>query len=544
MKTLNFTKFISSIKKSYFVIATLAVAMGVSVGIAHAEFYPNRTPYDYNVPCDAASTNKYTRCGSLTGPVFNSFINTPSYGDERAFVDARRTDQTASGSYKNVLSDVKQGSKEVIVRMYVHNNANQSTNASGTGVARNTTVRIDLPSAQASSLRARGYISASNATPNLVEDTVDFTSGEAFKVSYIPGSATLVNNQGFKNGTKLSDSIVSTGALIGSNALDGTLPGCFEYEGIVEIRVKVTPAPKPAVTFTKQVNNATADGWMKNVTVKPGDKLKWLLSFKDTGNTELTNVRISDQLPPHVQLVPGSVRYIDAAQNVVQSDTGLFGTGGINFNKWAPNGGFYVRFETTVKSDFPTCTVNIRNIAYNNTDQTPQGQDTADVTITKPNCTPPTTQTPAYTCEKLTVTPQGNNKYVFNTAYTATNGAVFSNVEYAVTVDNKALDLLTATTGNNTEYTLLSGTNYTVKATPYFTVDGKKVAASASSACTVSFTKSAPPTTPIVPVTPVAIVAQPTKLVNTGAGSVAAMFALVSVAGTFAYRFYLGRRLV
>ena len=55
MKTLNFTKFTSSIKKSYLVIATLVVATGVTIGIAHAEFYPNRTPFDYNVACISVS---------------------------------------------------------------------------------------------------------------------------------------------------------------------------------------------------------------------------------------------------------------------------------------------------------------------------------------------------------------------------------------------------------------------------------------------------------------------------------------------------------
>lgn len=47
------------------------------------------------------------------------------------------------------------------------------------------------------------------------------------------------------------------------------------------------------------------------------------------------------------------------------------------------------------------------------------------------------------------------------------------------------------------------------------------------------------PTTPAAPTVP----GQPTKLVNTGAGSVAAMFAAAAAAGMLAYRFVLGRRL-
>lgn len=48
-----------------------------------------------------------------------------------------------------------------------------------------------------------------------------------------------------------------------------------------------------------------------------------------------------------------------------------------------------------------------------------------------------------------------------------------------------------------------------------------------------------PPTTPSTPATPGA----PTTLVNTGAGSVAGIFAAATIAGIAAYRFVLGRRL-
>lgn len=51
-----------------------------------------------------------------------------------------------------------------------------------------------------------------------------------------------------------------------------------------------------------------------------------------------------------------------------------------------------------------------------------------------------------------------------------------------------------------------------------------------------------PPTTPTTPATPAAP-GQPTTLVNTGAGSIAAIFAAAMAAGVAAYRVVLGRRL-
>ncbi len=362
----------------------------VPLSTAHAEYYPARTPFDYNKPCDATDTDIYDRCGSLTGPVFDSFINTPSYGDERAFLDARRSDQTAAGSYKNVLPDVNKGSKEVVLRIYIHNNANQSTNESGLGIAHGAKVRVALPTATAQVERARAYISADNVA--VVEDTVDFTGTQDFNVEYIPGSAKLFDNDNFAAGVTLDDSIVTSGAPIGSDALDGNFKGCFEFEAVVQLHVKINVK---GVEFKKQVNAADKSGWLESVNVKPGTKVKWLLSFANTGDIDLTKVNISDQLPAHLSIVPGSVKWIYTGVNgqtveAVQSDTQVFTTGGSDFNTWKPNGGFYVRFETVAKDDFTGCSVSLRNVAFNTTEQTGKTQDTADVTITKENCQPTT----------------------------------------------------------------------------------------------------------------------------------------------------------
>ncbi len=406
MKLFNTLKNTAKKVTKRFSASALAVLFAISLlagiplhSVTRAEFYPDRPTYDYNKfdPTKSCTdpANAYSRCGSMTGPVFNSFINTPSYGDERAFVDARRTDQTAAGSYKNILPNVDEGTKEVVIRMYVHNNAHQSTNATGVGIAHDTKVRVALPTAAGQVLRARGYISASNAA--MVEDTVDFTAGQDFSVSYVPGSAILYDNDNFKNGTAVNDSIVTTGAPIGSDALDGNFKGCFEYEAVIQLRVKIN-VKTPTVEFKKEVNLADQKGWLEKVSTKPGTRIKWLITFTNKGDADLTKVNISDQLPAHLSVVPGSVKWIytgtdGSNQEAVQSDTQLFTTGGSDFNTWKPNGGFYLRFETITKDDFQGCSVTLRNIAFNKTEQTGKTEDTADVVITKENCQP-TTPTP------------------------------------------------------------------------------------------------------------------------------------------------------
>ena len=384
------------------ILATSLLAVPVSR--VAAEFYPDRPVYDYNDPAQ--------RVGSTTGPVFNSFINTPSYGDERSFFDARRNEDTGSGSFHNVSNSVLGGSKEYILRIYIHNNANQNTNGTnfdGAGVATGAKVKVFLPTATASSLRARAYISANNAT--MVEDTVDFTDSTNFSVEYVPGSAVLYNNGPFVNGRALSDNIVTTGATIGYDALNGKIPGCFDYESTVQLKIKVKPVtPTPTsstnLSITKKVRKVGESAWVKEVAAKPGENVEWLVTTLNTGTTVQNNIVVRDVLPPNVKLVSGSVRWIDVNQNVAQSDGPLF-NGGIDVGNYAGNGGFYMMFRTTVLDNFTECQVRNRNLAYSRSNQTPEISDSADVVITKENCKP-TTTTPISTSKPSSLPKTGS----------------------------------------------------------------------------------------------------------------------------------------
>lgn len=529
-KLRNLTKKVS--KKALVAVALTGAVIGLSATAATvAEFYPNRPTYDYN--------NMEQRKGSLNGPVFNSFINTPSYGDERPFLDARRSDQTPNGGYKNVLDNVTDGSKEVVLRLYIHNNANQSTNASGLGIARDSKVRISLPTAEASSLRARGYITASNAAT--VEDTVDFVDGKAFRVEYIPGSATLYNNGPFAGGVKLADSIVTSGAPIGYDALNGNLPGCFDYAAVVNIRVKVIPKETPSISLNKQVRKKGDINWHKEVTTKPGDTVEWRLVTQNTGPTVLNNIVSRDVLPPHMKLESGSVKFTTVSASTVQTDKPLF-DGGINVGNFASGGGFHMTFSTKVEGDFDPCEIRVRNQGFAKSDQTPEIKDTADVIIVRENCQP---NKPEYRCDLLDVSSLGDRNFRFNVKYTEKNAKL-----KLVTYDfgDKSSPMVTDKTTVDHKYTQ-DGT-FTARATLTFTVDGKDQTVT-SDACTATISTSTPKDNCPIPgkenlpkdspdcATPVV----PTELPNTGAGDVAAIFAAVSVAGMAAYRVFVTRRL-
>jgi hypothetical protein len=223
------------------IIIALAVLFVVPVD-AVAGFYPGRPIYDYNkyAPhsqnCDNPSSPEFDhgRCGPTDGPVFNSFINVPSYGDERSFFDARRTDRRPDTN-NDPLRNVTQ-SKELTLRVFIDNDANEFFGYKETAL--NTTVRVALPAPTLAGydLRAVASVGASNANPETVEDSADFTDARKFRVEYVPGSARLLKGD---HSMPISDEIVKGGALVSSNGDPGVFEPGFSKEALVELRVRV-----------------------------------------------------------------------------------------------------------------------------------------------------------------------------------------------------------------------------------------------------------------------------------------------------------------
>ncbi len=425
------------------VFALAGIFVATITGAAYAGFSPaDRPVFDWNNPSD--------RKGSIAGPVFNSFVNTPDYGDERAFFDASGTAE--DGTYKDVLPYVTQDEDGIItLRTYVHNNANQTTN-DGVGVAKNTKVRIDLPTGTDTMLRMRSYISASNASPVEVSDTTELVDTKSFSIEYVPGSAKIFNGN-HKNGLALSDSIVTTGATIGSDQLNGDYLGCFEYASTVEIQVKINKAD---IDIEKKVKLATGNSYGETATAKPGDEVDWAIQVKNSGDATINNVVVRDVLPPHVELVPGSIRWIDTRQNTQQNDTALF-DGGINFGSYAAGADMYVMLKTKALDDFEACEVTLRNLAFVKSDETKaEKQDHADLKIVKEDCEEP--EEPIYSCDSLNIFKVDRDTFRFTINATAENGA--SIVSYAV---NTGVETISSD-DNTLEYTYAEAGEYDIKA--------------------------------------------------------------------------------
>src|SRR5205085_2686497 len=86
----------------------------------------------------------------------------------------------------------------------------------------------------------KAFISADNAQPQQIFDTLDMSAanGGSFQLDPVANSVEVHGN--YINKTGLSTSaLLGNGMLVGTNALDGKVKGCFQQEVVVVFKVKV-----------------------------------------------------------------------------------------------------------------------------------------------------------------------------------------------------------------------------------------------------------------------------------------------------------------
>lgn len=235
-----------------------AVAVVASVGIMAFGGQAAAIPYT------GASTpalgqpgfNVYTGLGSNNGGV----INEPT--------DFFMGKQSGTTGYLSNVNSVCNDGTQFDLRVYVHNGASDTLNdnGNGVGVAHNTKVKVALPAAQASNFPLSSTISASNAGSVTDGMTID-CGGKQVTLSYVAGSAAQYTVPG---GTQaLSDSIVTTGAPIGTVKPDGNVWGCWDQRVwvMLKVQVKVTPVVPVSSGSCKAVDMTTGDNRKVNVTI-------------------------------------------------------------------------------------------------------------------------------------------------------------------------------------------------------------------------------------------------------------------------------------
>ena len=322
---------------------------------------------------------------------FDSITNNPNYGDERNFLIAKDASNTGAGGWQDTIN--VQDGKEYILRLYVHNNAAANYNL----VAKNTRVKVNVPNTMAKSHQLDGFITADNATPKKIWDSVVLKGDKDFTLTYVAGSAKYHNNVNPGTGFPLADSIVtSAGALVGYKSMNGDVPGCFEYSGIATLKVRATTKKDPNFTITKKVRKAGSTNWSDKITAKKGDKLEYRIGYDNTGQTVQNNVIIRDTLPKGITFTKNTTTLKNATNpsgngKPVGSDA-LFSQTGINIGNYTPNSNAFIYYSATVSGEDLKCGVNnLKNTASASTDNG-RKTDTAEVVVEqecKPNeCKP------------------------------------------------------------------------------------------------------------------------------------------------------------
>ncbi|MDO4507901.1 MAG: hypothetical protein Q4B65_00710 [Candidatus Saccharibacteria bacterium] len=270
---------------------------------------------------------------------FNS-ISDGKIGNEKNFVGAR-VSSSASETWNADAINVRDG-EVYTVRLYVHNNNPEGYNA----VAKNVTAQFAIPTTIGKTQTVVGYLNSSNATPNRYWDEVKFTSSENFYLEYLSGSAKYTNA---KMGTvSLSDNVIINGATLGYESLNGEIPGCYEYDGVVTIQVKAHKATSAKLAKTVRIKGS-GESFSEAVEAEVGDTVEFQIEYVNLSDRRAIDVMIRDVLPTNMTYVQNSTYlYNSNYRNGVKLSDNTVTTTGINIGNYNANGNAYVRFSAKV----------------------------------------------------------------------------------------------------------------------------------------------------------------------------------------------------
>ena len=336
-----------------------------------------------------------------TYPIFNSLTNNPTIGDERDFVRVGEIDAEVT-DLKNEVEVVP--GRQYLVYIYFHNNASSTYNDSAhdhSGVAIRTRMANSFSTVLTPENKGTitSVITADNANPADVWDEAYMTTTtKKVLMHYVPGSAKIYNDWKTNGNTMSTDLFTQEGTLLGLNSLNGVIPGCEEYHGIVTY---VLQAEELGGTIDKTVST-DGNNYSESAKVKPGDEVYFKLAIVNTGDIELTNAVVRDSLPEGLTLVPGSVelRANDSTTPDVLSDD--ISGAGYNLGTIGTGNTVYITYRATVGGDFDcegTELLNNAELIYDSdTDSGDSSKDSASVNVARADCEEPETP-PLDNCE-------------------------------------------------------------------------------------------------------------------------------------------------
>lgn len=251
-----------------------------------------------------------------------------------------------------------------------------------------------MPNEAALSGMVSGRVTSTNEV--YVGDKLVATNALTAGRQNMPGSTPILNGQFYRRPPGVSFRSGSLSALV---KMDGET---FRYAIIESCGNPVTaqdvpnppppPAPqpqptppppppsKPDFTIEKDVRKKGDSAWMQHVTTQPGEIVEFRIVIKNTGDTELKDVRLRDKLPSN----------LTNPQVISGQSTGSMFNGGGNLGNIAKGSHQEVVFVATVSADTDTCaTKRLRNVAFAKPDNLAEKDDDATVDACKVAAAPP-----------------------------------------------------------------------------------------------------------------------------------------------------------
>ena len=327
-----------------------------------------------------------------TYPTFNSITNNPTIGDERDFVRIGEINADVT-SLKNEVEIVP--GRQYLVYIYYHNNASATFNDSAhdhSGVALKTRLATSFSTVLTPNEKGKitATVSAENANPTSVWDEAYMTTKtEKVLIHYVAGSAKIHNDWGTNGWVMPSTLFTEEGAWLGLNALNGVIPGCEEYHGVVNY---VIQADELGGSIDKTVSK-DGEEFAESANLAPGEEATYMLTIANTGDVALTNATIKDVLPAGLSLVPGSVKLrANASETWDQLGDEIFGNG-YNLDTIGTGNTVYIQYKVVAGDDFDcngTELTNKATLTYDSDKTTGETkEDTTTITVKKDDCTPP-----------------------------------------------------------------------------------------------------------------------------------------------------------
>lgn len=326
-------------------------------------------------------------------PTFNSITNNPTIGDERDFVRIGEINSDKTDLKNEVV--VVPG-RQYLVYVYFHNNASATYNDvehNRVGIAFKTRMSTSFSTVITPSQKGTvtATITAENSNPLSVWDEAYMTTAtEKVLLHYVQGSAKIYNDWKTNGSVMPSNLFTEEGTLLGLNTLNGIIPGCEEYHGVVSY---VLQAEELGGAVDKTVSK---DGitYAESVAIAPNEEVYFKIAIQNTGDVALTNATIKDSLPAGLTLVPGSVQLSANNSTVLESLSDNILSTGYNLGTIGTGNTVYIYYRAKAGADFDCNGKELTNTATLVYDSESTSGDTktdsASVNVKKTDCEEPT----------------------------------------------------------------------------------------------------------------------------------------------------------